>query len=93
MASIKLPLNEVQQLAIPGIVKKINRGGGFLTASVLENTLIASSPFQKDLKLLQEELRKNLENMKEDNICDFCGVLPKSNHSNYCNACKHENLS
>lgn len=30
---------------------------------------------------------------KEDNLCDFCGVLPKSNHSNYCKACKHENLS
>lgn len=30
---------------------------------------------------------------EEFNLCDFCGVLPKSKNSNYCNACKHENLS
>lgn len=29
----------------------------------------------------------------ERNLCDFCGILPKENDSNYCRACKHENLS
>jgi hypothetical protein len=58
MANIKLPLNNVQMTALPGIVKKINTKGGFLTASVLDNILRASSPFQNDLILLKEELEK-----------------------------------
>lgn len=29
----------------------------------------------------------------ENGLCDFCGVQTKALDSNYCNACKHENLS
>lgn len=33
------------------------------------------------------------EEKTDNGLCDFCGILTKTLDSNYCNACKHENLS
>ncbi|WP_336828492.1 hypothetical protein [Sphingobacterium multivorum] len=58
MANIQMLLNESQKVELQKIVKKINSSGGYITASILENTLRASSPFKKDIKLLKDEILK-----------------------------------
>lgn len=55
---MQMILNESQQKELQQIIKKINSSGGFITASILNINLRASSPMAKDLKQLKEEISK-----------------------------------
>lgn len=58
MANMQMLLKESQKRELQQIIKKINSSGGFITASILENTLRASSPMPKDLQLLKDKISK-----------------------------------
>ncbi|WP_294203064.1 hypothetical protein [uncultured Chryseobacterium sp.] len=58
MPNTQFTVNANQKRSFQEIVAKINKKGGFITASILGNTLRAQSPFPNDLKLLKEEITK-----------------------------------
>jgi len=44
-------------------------------------------------KAMQGKQFSEIINKTEENLCDFCGINPKENNSNYCKSCNHDNLS